>query len=60
MAEFQRRDDTMRQKDEMIMSRVSSLKEQMTVLGLAKPKLEYDESSLEPERVARWSKKYFY
>ena len=45
MAEFQRRVDAMRQKDEMIMSLVSSLKDQMTVLGLAKQKLEYDESS---------------
>ena len=43
-------------KDEMIMSLVSSLKDQMTVLGLAaKSKLEYDEGSLEPERVAQWS-----
>ena len=58
MAEFKRTDDAMRQKDGMMKSFVSSLKDQMTVLGLARQKLAYIESSLEPERAAQWSRKF--
>ena len=45
-------------KDYMILSLLSSLKDQMTVLGLAKPKLEYFDSSFEPERAVHWSMKF--
>ena len=62
---YKQKDEAMRQlisycqrKDEMIMSLVASLKDQMTVLGLAaKSKLAYDEHSVESERLAPWSEK---
>ena len=42
----------------MIMSLVASFKDQMTVLGpAAKAKLEYDEHTVQPERLAHWSEK---